>query len=295
MADYILATCSTADRPREFFEKRNIAFACFHFTMDGTTYPDDMGKSFPIDEFYRRVAAGAQPVTSQVNVDEYVNLWEPFLKEGKDVFHLTLSSGISGTYNSANAAANLLRDRYPDRRIEVMDSLAASSGLGLFIELLADRRDAGASLDEIKAYAEKIRLHVHHWFFSSDLTSFWRGGRISKAKGIIGNAFNICPLMNVNDEGRLIPRRNVRTKRKVIEEQVKEMELHAEGGLNYSGKVRISYSACLEDAKKVRDLIAAKFPNIDGEVELNSIGTVIGSHTGPGTVALFFLGDTRTP
>ena len=295
MADYILATCSTADRPREFFEKRNIAFACFHFTMDGTTYPDDMGKSFPIDEFYRRVAAGAQPVTSQVNVDEYVNLWEPFLKEGKDVFHLTLSSGISGTYNSANAAANLLRDRYPDRRIEVMDSLAASSGLGLFIGLLADRRDAGASLDEIKAYAEKIRLHVHHWFFSSDLTSFWRGGRISKAKGIIGNAFNICPLMNVNDEGRLIPRRNVRTKRKVIEEQVKEMELHAEGGLNYSGKVRISYSACLEDAKKVRDLIAAKFPNIDGEVELNSIGTVIGSHTGPGTVALFFLGDTRTP
>ena len=235
------------------------------------------------------------PVTSQVNVEEYVNLWEPFLKEGKDIFQLTLSSGISGTFNSANAAANLLRDRYPDRRIEIMDSLAASAGLGLFVELLADKRDAGATLDEIIAYANEIRLHIHHWFFSTDLTSFWRGGRISKAKGIIGNALNICPLMNVNDEGKLIPRRNVRTKRKVIEEMVKEMANHAEGGLGYSGKVRICCSACHEDAKKVKALIEAKFPNIDGEIEISDIGTVIGSHTGPGTVALFFLGDLRTP
>ena len=295
MADYVLTTCSTADRPREFFEKREIAFACFHFTMDGTTYPDDLGKSFPIREFYRKVAAGAMPVTSQVNVDEYVKLWEPFLKEGKDIFHLTLSSGISGTYNSANAAANFLRDKYPERRIEVMDSLAASAGLGLFIELLADQRDKGASLDEIKACAEKLRLHVHHWFFSTDLTSYWRGGRISKAKGIIGNAFNICPLMNVNDEGKLIPRRNVRTKRKVIEEIVREMEQHAEGGAGYTGKVRISNSACLEDAKKVKALIESRFPKLDGEVEISDIGTVIGAHTGPGTVALFFIGDLRTP
>ena len=295
MADYILATCSTADRPREFFEKRDIAFACFHFTMDGTTYPDDLGKSFPIDDFYRRIEAGAMPVTSQVNVDEYVKLWEPFLKAGKDIFHLTLSSGISGTFNSANAAANLLRDKYEGRRIEVMDSFAASGGLGLFVELLADRRDAGASLDEIITYAEKIRMHIHHWFFSTDLTSYWRGGRISKAKGIIGNVFNICPLMNVNNEGKLIPRRNVRTKRKVIEEIVREMEQHAEGGLRYSGKVRITNSACLEDAKKVKALIESRFPNVDGEIEISDIGTVIGAHTGPGTVALFFVGDLRTP
>ena len=263
--------------------------------MDGTTYPDDLGKSFPIDDFYRRIEAGAMPVTSQVNVDEYVKLWEPFLKAGKDIFHLTLSSGISGTFNSANAAANLLRDKYEGRRIEVMDSFAASGGLGLFVELLADRRDAGASLDEIITYAEKIRMHIHHWFFSTDLTSYWRGGRISKAKGIIGNVFNICPLMNVNNEGKLIPRRNVRTKRKVIEEIVREMEQHAEGGLRYSGKVRITNSACLEDAKKVKALIESRFPNVDGEIEISDIGTVIGAHTGPGTVALFFVGDLRTP
>ena len=150
------------------------------------------------------------------------------------------------------------------------------------------------SMDELLAYADRIRLHVHHWFFSTDLTSYWRGGRISKAKGIIGNAFNICPLMNVNDEGKLIPRRNVRTKRKVIEEIVREMEQHAEGGAGYTGKVRISNSACLEDAKKVKALIESRFPKLDGEVEISDIGTVIGAHTGPGTVALFFIGDLRT-
>lgn len=294
MADYVLTTCSTADRPLAFFEKRNIPFACFHFSMDGVTYADDLGKSFPIDEFYRRISAGAQPVTSQINTEEYEVFWEPFLREGKDILHTTLSSGITGTINSANAAASILRERYPERRIEVVDSLAASAGFGLYVELLADKRDEGASLDELLAYSEEIKLHVHHWFFSTDLTSFWRGGRISKAKGIIGNAFNICPLMNVNNEGRLIPRRNVRTKRKVIEEQVKEMEQHAEGGLSYSGKVRISQSACLEDAKKVKALIESKFKNIDGEVEISDIGTVIGTHTGPGTVALFFVGDLRT-
>ena len=295
MADYVLTTCSTADRPRAFFEKRKIPFLCYHFEMDGVTYADDLGLSIPIDEFYRRVAAGAMPVTSQINATEYAAFWEPFLQEGKDIFHTTLSSGITGTINSANAAAAILREKYPERRIEVFDSLAASAGFGLFVELLADKRDEGASMDELLAYADRIRLHVHHWFFSTDLTSYWRGGRISKAKGIIGNALNICPLMNVNNEGKLIPRRNVRTKRKVIEEQVKEMEQHAENGLKYSGKVRISNSGCLEDAKKVKALVESKFPNIDGEAEISDIGTVIGAHTGPGTVALFFVGDLRTP
>ncbi len=294
MAEYVLTTCSTADRPREFFETRNIPFICFKFTMDGVTYPDDLGKSFPIDEFYRRIAAGAMPTTSQINATEYTAFWEPFLKEGKDILHMTLSSGITGSINSANAAAAVLRETYPDRRIEVVDSLAASAGFGLFVELVADKRDEGASIDELLAYIDKIRLHVHHWFFSTDLTSYWRGGRISKTKGIIGNMLNICPLMNVNNEGKLIPRRNVRTKKKVMVEQVKEMEQHAEGGLNYSGKVRISNSGCLEDAKKVKALIEEKFPNIDGEVEISNIGTVIGAHTGPGTVALFFVGDLRT-
>jgi len=293
MGSYILSCCSTADRPLSFFEKRDIAFTCFHFELDGRTYADDLGKSMKIDEFYRRMAMGAMPTTNQVNVEQYTEFWEPFLKEGKDILHLTLSSGITGTLNSAVAAAEELKVKYPERRLVVMDSLAASAGYGLYMELLADKRDEGADLDEVISYAEEIRLHIHHWFFSSDLTSFWRGGRISKAKGIIGNALGICPLMNVNKDGKLIPRRNVRTKKKVMVELMKEMEAHAVDGRNYSGKCRISNSGCYSDAQTMKKLIEANFPNIDGEIEISDVGTVIGAHTGPGTIAVFFVGDER--
>lgn len=141
---------------------------------------------------------------------------------------------------------------------------------------------------------EAHKLNLHHWFFSTDLTSFIRGGRVSKVSGFVGQTLNICPLLNVNDEGKLIPRQKYRGKKQVIRAIVDRMEEHAEGGLQYSGKCFISQSACEEDARRVADMIEERFPNLDGKVMINSIGTVIGSHTGPGTVALFFWGDTRT-
>ena len=150
MASYQLTCCSTADRTEEFFKERNIAYACFHFTMDGKEYLDDLGKSIPADEFYKRISAGSQPVTSQVNAEEYVALWEPFLAEGKDIFHVTLSSGISGTINSAKTARDMIGEQYPDRKIVIVDSLGASSGYGLFMEYLADKRDEGMSIEELE-------------------------------------------------------------------------------------------------------------------------------------------------
>lgn len=293
MSDFILSCCSTADMPKSFFEERNVAYVCFHFNMDGKDYPDDLGESMPFPEFYKRIEEGAQPTTSQVNVDEFTNFFEPFLKEGKDILHVSLSSGLSGSFNSASIAARDLMEKYPERTIKVVDSLGASSGFGVLMTYLADLRDEGKSLTEVYDWAEKNKLRMHHWFFSTDLTSYKRGGRISATSAMVGTLLGICPLLNMDNEGHLIPRKKIRTKKKVIEELVNMMKEHVEDGPDYKGYCYISNSACEEDAEKVRDLVEAYCPNLKGKVLINSIGTVIGSHTGPGTVALFFLGDER--
>lgn len=293
MSDYVISCCSTADLSKEHFEKIDVHYCCFHYEMDGVQYSDDLGQSMDFDVFYQRMTDGAMTKTSQINADEYEEYFTQFLSQGKDIIHLTLSSGISGTFNSANLAKALLEDKYPDRKIYVIDSLAASSGYGLLIDHLAAMRDSGATIDELAAWVEEHKLNLNHWFFSSDLTFFIRGGRISKAAGAVGTVLNICPLMNVDFEGRLIPRYKIRTKKKVIQAIVDKMAEQAEGGTDYSGKCFISHSACEEDAKAVAALVEERFPNLNGHVLINSIGTTIGSHTGPGTVALFFWGQKR--
>lgn len=293
MSDYVISCCSTADLSKEHFEKIDVHYCCFHYEMDGVQYLDDLGQSMDFDVFYQRMTDGAMTKTSQINADEYEEYFTQFLSQGKDIIHLTLSSGISGTFNSANLAKALLEDKYPDRKIYVIDSLAASSGYGLLVDHLAAMRDSGATIDELAAWVEEHKLNLNHWFFSSDLTFFIRGGRISKAAGAVGTVLNICPLMNVDFEGRLIPRYKIRTKKKVIQAIVDKMAEQAEGGTDYSGKCFISHSACEEDAKAVAALVEERFPNLNGHVLINSIGTTIGSHTGPGTVALFFWGQKR--
>ncbi|MBO5282375.1 MAG: DegV family protein [Lachnospiraceae bacterium] len=293
MSEYILSCCSTADLSREHFDNRNIHYVCFHFELAGKQFMDDLGQSISFSDFYQAMADGADTRTSQVNVEEYEQYFESFLKEGKDILHLTLSSGISGTVNSAVIARDTLREKYPDRRIYVVDSLAASSGYGLLMDKLADLRDGGMDIEELYRWAEDNKLKLQHWFFTSDLTYLIRGGRVSKAAGLVGSMLNICPLLNVDFKGRLINRAKVRTKRKVIQAMVDKMKEHAQGGTDYNGKCYMSQSACMEDARAVADLVEEAFPKLQGKVEINNIGTTIGSHTGPGTVALFFWGDER--
>ena len=293
MADYVLSCCSTADLSDEYFKKRNIPYVCFHFELGGIDYLDDCGKSVTPEEMFKRMDAGEDTKTSQVSVGEYSAHFEQFLKEGKDILHLTLSTGISGTYNAACIAANELKEKYPDRKLYIVDSLAASSGFGLLVDKLADMRDAGVGIDELHAWAEDNKLRLHHWFFSTDLTYYIRGGRVSKVAGFFGTALNICPLLNVDFQGRLIPREKIHGKKKVIKRIVEKMEEFAEDGTNYSGKCFISHSACMDDAREVADLVEANFPKLSGKVEIFPIGATIGSHTGPGTVALFFWGKKR--
>ncbi len=293
MSDFVLSCESTADYPRSFFEERQIAWVPFHYNLDGVSYPDDLYASISPEAFFDKIKAGAQPTTSQVGVGDYVELWEPFLKEGRDVLHLTLSSGISGTYNSACVAAEQLRQAYPERTVRVIDSLAASAGYGLLMEYLADLRDGGMGFTELGDWAEEHKLNVNHWFFVSDLDCLKRGGRVSATSALLANALKICPVLNVDYEGKLIPRQKIRTTKKAIAELVRMMEAHAEDGLAYSGKCVLSQSNCRADADAVVAGIEEKFPQLAGKIEVNNIGTVIGSHTGPGTVALFFMGDRR--
>jgi len=294
MKNYIISCCSTADLTKEHFEQRDIKYICFHYELDGKQYPDDLGQTMPFEDFYSAMTNGADTRTSQINEAEFEAYFEPFLKEGKDIIHLCLSSGITGVINSANIAKEMLAEKYPDRKIYIVDSLAASSGFGLLMDKLADLRDEGKSIDELYKWTEENKLKMQHWFFTSDLTFFVKGGRVTKTAGFVGGILNICPLLHVDYQGKLIPKYKIRTKKKVIEAIVEQMKLHAEDELDYSDKCYISQSACYEDAKAVADLVEKTFPKLKGKVLINNIGTTIGSHTGPGTVALFYWGKERT-
>ena len=294
MASYVLSCCSTADLSKEHFLKRDIHYCCFHYELDGVSYLDDLGETMKMSEFYQRMAEGADTKTSQINADEFENYFRVFLEQGLDILHLTLSSGISGVINSAMIAKATLEEEFPDRKIMVVDSLCASSGYGLLMDLLADARDEGKTLEEVYELAETIKYNVQSWFFSTDLTFYVKGGRISKASGAVGTVLGICPLLNVNDQGKLIPRYKIRTKRKVISAIVDQMKAQIPEGEAYDRQCYISHSACLEDAKAVAELVEHNFPKLAGKIHIYDIGTTIGSHTGPGTVALFFWGDERT-
>ena len=293
MSDYILSCCSTADLTREHFESRDIHYICFHYFLDGKEYPDDLGQSVPFAQFYDAMSKGADTRTAQVSIGEYVDYFTPFLEQGKDIVHVSLSSGLSGTVNAARNAALIVKERFPERNVYVIDSLGASSGYGLLMDGAADKRDEGLSAEELAKWIEENRLKVHHWFFSTDLSFYVKGGRVSKTAAFFGGMLDICPLLNMNNLGRLIPRYKIRTKKKVIKTIVDKMEECARDGLDYDGKCYICNSACYEDARQVADLVEARFPKLNGKVEIYDIGTTIGSHTGPGTVALFFWGSER--
>ncbi len=290
---YVLSCCSTCDLTKEHLLRRNISYICFHYTLGGVSYQDDLGETMALSDFYRAMDEGADTSTSQINPDEFISYFEPFLQEGRDVLHLCLSSGISGVYGSAMVARDELAERYPDRKIYVVDSLCASSGLGMMMDKLADMRDAGKGIDELYEFAQTNRLKVHHWFIASDLTHLVKGGRVSKVAGFMGTALKICPLLNVSVNGELIPRQKIRTKKKALAALVDKMVENCDNGLDYNDTCYICNSNVPEDAQYVQGLVEERFPQLKGRVQIYDIGTVIGCHTGTGVVAVFFWGKER--
>ncbi len=293
MSEFVLSCCSTADLSAEKLNSLNVSYIYSTFCLNGKTYPDDLGKTISYKDFYKAMEDGAETSTSQINQDEFKDYFREILESGKDILHLSLSTGLSGTYNSARLAVEDLQSQYPDRKIYLVDTLGASAGYGLLVATLSELKAQGKSIEELRDWAEENKNKLHHWFFTTDLTYFVRGGRVSKASGFIGGVLGICPLLNVNDEGKLIAREKIRGKKRVIPRIVEMMKEHAQGGTDYSGRCFISCSACFDDARLVADLVEESFPKLNGKVEVFDIGTTIGSHTGPGTVALFFWGDER--
>ena len=293
MSNYIVSGSTTADLSKAHFEKINVKYICYRYQMDGVTYVDDLGETMPLSDFYEKMANGAETSTSQINVEEFVAYFRPFLEQGLDVLHVCLSSGITGVLNSANLAKELLMSEFPDRKLYIVDSLAASSGYGLLLDAMASLRDQGMSIDELYQWTEENKLNVNHWFFSTDLTFYIRGGRVSKTAGAIGQLLNICPLLNIDYQGHLIVREKIRSKKRAFKTTVDKMAELADDGTAYSGKCFMSHSNVLEDAEEVARQIEERFPHLDGKVQINNIGTTIGSHTGPGTIAVFFWGKKR--
>ena len=291
--NFVLSCCSTVDLNLEELNKRDISYTPFHYFLDNKEYVDDFGKTMSMKTFYDEMVKGKMTRTSQISVGQYVDYFTSFARVGKDVLHLTLSSGISGTLNNAIETIKEVKKTYPNFKIYVVDSLAASSGYGLLMVKLSDFKKEGHSIEETKEYAEKIRLNVNHWFFSTDLTFYIRGGRVSKTSGTIGNMLHICPLLNVSNEGKLIVREKILGEKKCMLRIVQKMVENASNGLEYSDYCFISHSDILDVANKVKDLIEEKFPHLKRKVKIFDIGTTIGAHTGPGTLALFFIGNER--
>lgn len=293
MINYVITCCSTVDLTAEKLKAIDVSYAPFHYFLDATAFDDDLFTSLAPASFYKALTDGAEPKTAQVNTDEFTAFFKSFLDRGLDILHISFSSGLSGTSQSAKVAADDLLVEYPDRKIIVIDSLCASSGYGLLVTLAAEKRLSGETLDSVAAWVEENKLGVHHWFFSTDLTFYVKGGRLSRVSGWFGTVLKICPLLNMDYLGHLTPRQKLRGKKRAIEAAIDAFKAHADGGSKYQGKCYLSHSDCYGDARAVADAIEEYAPALKGKIEIYPIGPTIGCHTGPGTVALFFTGDTR--
>lgn len=292
MKDYIVSCCSTVDLTQEKVDELGLPILNYIYTMDGKPMKDDFGQTLPMKDFYQAMRDGADTATSANSVGAYEEFFRAQLAGGKDLLHVAMSSGISGSYQAACIAAETVREEFPGQKLLVADSLAVASGYGLFMEEIVDKKKEGLGIDELFAWIEGTKKNVQHLFFSTDLTFFIKGGRVSKVSGVIGGIFEICPLLHVDGDGKLVALERVRTKRKVRERIVTRMGELAKDRQDYTGRVIISHSDCLEDAETVRNLIFDQFHGVK-KVDIYDIGTTIGCHTGPGTVALFFMGDER--
>lgn len=291
---FTLSCESTVDMPYSQVSVRDIPVLFYSYTCNGVSYVDDMLRSpTALPEFYDRLASGSLPTTAQLNEFQYRNFFEPLLSRG-DILHVCLGTGMTGSYQNAMLAAEELMREHPGRVIRVVDSLCSSCGYGMLVDTGADLRDQGASLDEVAAWMLENRKNIHHQFFSTDLKHYRRSGRISGPAAMLGAVLNICPIMRLSDDGRIIAYSKARGKRAAVKTTVEAMEAHARNGAAYAGKCYICHSNCPEDALALENAIRERFANVK-EIPIFDIGTIIASHCGPGTVAVFFFGDERAP
>jgi len=287
MGNYVITVNSTVDLTKEWLEERNIPVMALRYTIDGETYEDMSGLSHK--EFFQKLREGKMAVTTQMNPEEAKEKFEPILKAGNDILHLGFSSGLSGTYNSMRIAAEELAEEYPDRKIIVIDTLCACLGEGLLLYYALKRKEEGMTIDELAQWVEENKLHVCHNVTVDDLNHLQRGGRVSKTAAILGTMVQIKPIIHMDNQGCLQVIGKERGRKKSIHKLVDMALKQYEGYEN--DLVMITHGDCLEDAEYLAGLVREKMGIQD--ILINNIGTVIGSHTGPGVLALFCMGNER--
>ena len=287
--NFVMITDTGCDMPAEYLEKHKIAVVKLGFTMNNVNYEGQSGEKISPKDFYEKLRNGAMPTTYQVTGEQAKESMEPFLKEGKDVFALTFSSGLSGTSGSFVVAARELQKAYPERKIVVVDSLCASMGQGLLLDYLIKKADAGASIEEAQAYVEDLKLHICHHFTVDNLFHLKRGGRVSTATAIVGSILKIKPIMHVDDMGKLVAIGKVVGRKKALATLVENLTDTME--MDANDPIFISHGDCIEDVEYVKTLLKQRLPNV--EIVVNYVGTVIGAHSGCGTLAIFNKGKHR--
>lgn len=287
MREFVITTDSTVDLPKEYMDEKGVPVLSLSYVIDGVTY-DDM-KGLPHKEFFDLIRKGSMPTTSQINPEQAREVFELLLKEGKDILHIGFSSGLSGSYNSSRIAAEELAEEYPAAKIYTVDSLCASLGQGLLLKKAVALKEAGKTIDEIYRWVEENKLHVCHHVTVDDLNHLHRGGRVSKATAVLGSMVKIKPIIYVSDLGKLEVVGKERGRRKSLNKIVDMMAERLGDWEN--DEILITHGDCLSDAQYVADLVREKAPG--AEVLIHGIGSVIGSHTGPGVIAVFFMGNKR--
>lgn len=291
---FLLSCESTVDLPFSYISERNIEVLFYTYSVDGEEYDDDMGRApGALDRFYGLLSDGKFPATSQINVYKYTNYFESLLNlYSGDILHIAMGSGMSPSVNNAVEAAKSLKAKYPDRTVKVIDSLCSCGGYGILVDIAADMRDEGVPFEDVADWLESNKACIHHQFFSTDLKYFKRSGRVSGAAATVATILGICPIMHLNSEGRIIAYGKVRGRKKAIKTTVETMLKDTVEGGDYAGKCVICHSNCIDAANETAELVKQTFPKLP-EVRISNIGTIIASHAGPGTVALFFVGKPR--
>ena len=287
MNEFVIVSDSTVDLPKEYLQSKQVPIISLSYIMDGVTYEEMDGLSHK--EFFEKLRAGSLPTTSQINPEQAREALEPFAKEGKDILYIGFSSGLSGSYNSVRMAAEDLKEEYPDINIIAIDSLCACMGEGLLLYKALELKEHGMSMEEIAKWVEANKLHICHNVTVDDLNHLHRGGRISKTTAVVGSMIKIKPIIHMSDEGKLVVIGKERVRKKSLVSIVDRMEKQMQGYDN--DIVMITHGDCIEDAEFVKKQVEERFGIHN--VMINGIGSVIGSHTGAGVVAVFFMGDKR--
>ena len=289
MGKYVIMTDSSCDLSEEYIKEHGLDVLNLLYNMDGTIYGED--KTMDIKEFYAKMRGGSMPTTMAVNPEDVANAMRRHLEQGEDILYIAFSSGLSASCQNAVLGANDVRDEFPDRKIIVVDSLCASMGQGLFVHYALKRQAEGMSLEENVRWLEEHKLNICHQFTVDDLHHLHRGGRVSKATAILGTMINVKPVLHVDDEGKLISLYNVRGRKKSLQALVSNMEKTIGGFENENDDIFISHGDCMDDVLYLEKLIEEKFGKKNFYV--NYVGAVIGAQSGPGTMALFYLGNKR--